>query len=158
VAYKVAAPEASGALASGVLPPPAIHIDGSLDDPAWQEVEFTRSNPDICGDAAHCPTEGARSSSYPCGSNCCLEKLKPDTCGKPRFSTRQKIRWDDHYLYIGAELEEPQVWANNTQHDSVVFQDNDYEVFISPDGSNHCEYNFRTCAVFASTCAHTYCA
>ena len=24
-------------------------IDGSLDDPAWKEVEFTVSNPDICG-------------------------------------------------------------------------------------------------------------
>lgn len=30
-----------------------------------------------------------------------------------------------------------QVWANNTKHDSVIFTDNDYEVFISPDGSNH---------------------
>jgi hypothetical protein len=95
-------------------------------------------------------------------------------------STRQKIRWDDEFLYIGAELEEPmvrppsciylyivdlsyslwccmrlshcarlfcfvlfvfvvcvQVWANNTKHQSVIFSDNDYEIFISPDGSNH---------------------
>lgn len=114
-----------------------IKIDGSLDDPAWLEVPFTRSNPDICGTAESCPTEGARSSKYPCGGNCCLESLKPGICDKPRFTTRQKIRWDDEFLYVGAELEEPQVWANNTQHDSVVFQDNDYEVFISPDGSNH---------------------
>eukprot|EP01046_Picozoa_sp_COSAG06_P068124 COSAG06_NODE_17976_length_910_cov_1.316893_2_plen_53_part_00 len=30
-----------------------------------------------------------------------------------------------------------QVWANNTKHQSVIFSDNDYEIFISPDGSNH---------------------
>jgi len=27
--------------------------------------------------------------------------------------------------------------ANNTKHQSVIFSDNDYEIFISPDGSNH---------------------
>ena len=32
-------------------------------------------------------------------------------------------------------MEEPQVWANNTAHDSVIFADNDYEVFINPDGT-----------------------
>jgi hypothetical protein len=115
----------------------SITIDGSLDDDAWQEVGFTRSNPDICGDAEHCPTAGNQSGRYPCSGNCCNEAQKPRTCGKPRFKTRQKIRWDEKYLYVGAELEEPQVWANNTQHDSIIFQDNDYEVFISPDGSNH---------------------
>jgi len=34
-------------------------------------------------------------------------------------------------------LQEPQVWANNTKHDSVIFSDNDYEIFISADGSSH---------------------
>eukprot|EP00038_Savillea_parva_P012574 m.205560 g.205560 ORF g.205560 m.205560 type:complete len:442 (-) comp22997_c0_seq1:178-1503(-) len=120
-----------------VLPPPAITIDGSLDESVWQEVAFTRSNPDICGDATHCPASNGRYKDYPCGTNCCSEKLKPNTCGTPRYTTRQKIRWDDNYLYVGAEIEEPQVWANNTKHDSVIFTDNDYEVFISPDGSNH---------------------
>ena len=53
------ADDASGA---GELPPPAITIDGSLDDVAWQEVAFTRSNPDICGDETFCPTTGDQSS------------------------------------------------------------------------------------------------
>ena len=38
---------------------------------------------------------------------------------KPRFLTLAKMRWDDYYLYIGAYLEETDVWANQTKHDSV---------------------------------------
>lgn len=38
---------------------------------------------------------------------------------KPRFQTLAKMRWDDYYLYIGAYLEETDVWANETKHDSV---------------------------------------
>lgn len=30
-----------------------------------------------------------------------------------------------------------QPWANLTLHDSVVYHDNDFEVFIDPDGDNH---------------------
>jgi hypothetical protein len=45
--------------------------------------------------------------------------------------------WDDQCLYIGAELEEPHVWATLTKHDSVIFNDNDFEVFLDPDGDSH---------------------
>jgi len=46
--------------------------------------------------------------------------------------------WDDRYLYIGAHLEEPHVQASFTKRDSYIFhEDNDFEVFISPDGNNH---------------------
>ncbi len=55
----------------------------------------------------------------------------------PRFRTRVKLLWDDDCLYIGAELEEPHVWATLTEHDSVIFNDPDFEVFIDPDGDNH---------------------
>jgi hypothetical protein len=56
---------------------------------------------------------------------------------EPRFRTRFKMLWDDEHLYIGAELEDPHVWATLTEHDSVIFQDNDFEVFLDPDGDNH---------------------
>lgn len=39
-----------------------------------------------------------------------------------------KLRWDDTHLYVGAYMEEPQVWATLTHHDSVIFNDNDFEV------------------------------
>jgi len=45
--------------------------------------------------------------------------------------------WDDQYLYIGAVLEDPHVWATLTKRDSVIFNDNDFEVFIDPDGDTH---------------------
>jgi hypothetical protein len=45
--------------------------------------------------------------------------------------------WDDDYLYIGAYLEEPHIWATLTEPDSILFQENDFEVFIDPDGDTH---------------------
>ena len=63
----------------------------------------------------------------------------------PRFETKMKMRWDDDWLYVGAELEETQIWANitetchciNDDQDQVIFHDNDFEIFIDVDGSNH---------------------
>lgn len=86
-----------------------IKIDGKLDDPAWIAAPWSEAFVDIEGDA------------------------KP----KPRWRTRMKMLWDDRYLYIAAELEEPHIWANLTEHDAVIFQDNDFEVFLDPDGDNH---------------------
>jgi hypothetical protein len=45
--------------------------------------------------------------------------------------------WDDRFLYIGAMLDDPHVWATLTKRDTVIFYDNDFEVFIDPDGDNH---------------------
>lgn len=55
----------------------------------------------------------------------------------PRFETKVKMRWDETFLYIGAYLQESDVWANQTKHDSIVFKDNDFEVFVDTDGSTH---------------------
>lgn len=41
--------------------------------------------------------------------------------------------WDTGYLYIAAELEEPHVWGKLAKHDQVIFNDNDFEVFVDPD-------------------------
>lgn len=84
-------------------------IDGKLDDEAWQNTAWTEEFGDIQGEA------------------------RP----APRFRTRAKMTWDDQYFYVGARLEEPHVWGTLTQHDSVIFQDNDFEIFIDPDGDNH---------------------
>jgi hypothetical protein len=87
-----------------------IIIDGKLDETSWATVPWTEDFVDILG-ALGMP---------------------------PRFRTRVKMLWDDKYLYIGADLEEPHVQASYTEHDSYIFhEDNDFEVFIDPDGSNH---------------------
>ena len=36
-----------------------------------------------------------------------------------------------------AEMEEPDLWGTLTERDSVIFHDNDFEVFIDPDGDTH---------------------
>jgi hypothetical protein len=51
--------------------------------------------------------------------------------------------WDDAYLYIGAELQDPHVWGTLTKRDTVIFHDNDFEVFLDPDGDNHEYYELE---------------
>jgi hypothetical protein len=96
-----------------------ITIDGTLDDLGWQGVAWTGDFVDI---------EGAG---------------RP----RPRFRTRAKMAWDDRYLYVAAEMEEPHVWATLTAHDAVIYHDNDFEVFIDPDGDNHEYYEFEVNAL-----------
>lgn len=84
-------------------------IDGQLNDPIWQQAAWTSSFVDIEGSIRPAPT----------------------------YNTHVKMLWDDQYLYIGAELEEPNVWATLTEQDSIVFRDHDFEVFIDPDGDAH---------------------
>ncbi len=92
-----------------------IQVDGRLDEAAWQTAPWTDPFVNIEGD------------------------VKP----KPRFQTRVKMLWDDQFFYVGALLEEPHAWATLTKHDAVIFQDNDFEIFIDPDGDNHEYYEIE---------------
>ncbi len=62
---------------------------------------------------------------------------------KPLHNTRVKMLWDENYLYIAAEIEEPHIWAYLQQRDTVIFYDNDFEIFIDPDGDTHGYYEFE---------------
>ena len=95
--------------------PAPITIDGKFEENGWKAAEWTKDFVDI---------EGA---------------AKP----KPHFRTRAKMLWDDQFLYIAAELEEPHVWATLTNHDSVIFHDPDFEVFIDPLGRTQPYYEFE---------------
>lgn len=90
-------------------------IDGKLDETAWQQTPWTDSFLDIQGE--HLPT--------------------------PRFETRAKIVWDDEFLYIAAEMEEPHLWATIEKRDAVIFQENNFEIFIDPDGDTHNYYELE---------------
>ncbi|MCR9171008.1 MAG: family 10 glycosylhydrolase [bacterium] len=48
-----------------------------------------------------------------------------------KFDTRFKMLWDDTYLYVYAELEEPHVWGDITERDAIIYFNNDFEVFIN---------------------------
>jgi hypothetical protein len=90
-------------------------IDGRGDEPSWTAAPWTDDFEDIEGDA------------------------RP----APRFRTRAKMLWDDECFYVFAELEEPHVWGTITRKNQVIFRDNDFEVFIDPDGDNHNYYEFE---------------
>ena len=81
-------------------------MDGSLDDAIWGHAPWTAEFEDIEGD------------------------LRP----KPYHSTRAKMMWDDENLYIGAYLVEPHVWGTIIEHDVIMYNDNDFEVFLDPNG------------------------
>ncbi len=56
------------------------------------------------------------------------------------FDTYMAALWDDRNFYVGFWVEEPFVTAALTERDSLIFNDNDVEVFI--DGGD-CYYEFE---------------
>ncbi len=62
---------------------------------------------------------------------------------EPRYGTAVKMMWDEQYLYVGAVLDEPHLRASLTERDSVIFHDNDFEVFIDPDGTTRDYYEIE---------------
>lgn len=55
----------------------------------------------------------------------------------PKYATRVKMLWDQEYLYFLAELEEPHIWGDITSRDAIIFYNNDFEIFMDPDGDTH---------------------
>jgi len=78
-----------------------------------------------------------------CGADVDFVDIEGESKPRPKYRTRVKMLWDDQYLYIAAELEEPDVKATLTQHDSVIFKDNDFEVFIRPLPDTDSYYEFE---------------
>jgi hypothetical protein len=89
--------------------PETLEIDGALDEQEWSSAAWSEEFVDIEG----------------------IDRPAP------RWRTRVKMLWDDEFFYIGAELEEPHVWATLSERDAVIYRDNDFEVFIDPDGDTH---------------------
>jgi hypothetical protein len=82
-------------------------VDGVLDEAAWRDAPWTTDFVDILGPAGP----------------------------PPPLRTRAKIAWSDTYLFIAAELEEPDLWATLRDHDDIVYRDDDFEVFLDPSGT-----------------------
>ena len=80
-------------------------IDGKADESSWKHASFTDNFIDI---------EGIK---------------------KPKFNTKIKMLWDDNYLYVYSEMEETHIWGNLKQRDTVIYYNNDFEVFIDPSGN-----------------------
>lgn len=98
--------------------PPAVSppvIDGSLDDAVWREAPWTEPFVDI------------RGPDWP----------------DPYLGTRAKIVWDERFLYVGAELEEPHLWATLADRDAILYREHDFEVFLDPDGDGLAYYELE---------------
>jgi hypothetical protein len=85
-------------------------IDGHGDEDTWQRIPWSEPFVDIRG-----------------------FEYEP----APYYETKIKMAWDEEYFYVLAWLEEPHLWATYDEHDMVIFHENDFEVFIDPDGDLH---------------------
>lgn len=99
--------------------PAPILLDGKMNDPFWEKVDWSETFVDIEGD------------------------LKP----LPFYDTKVKMLWDENYFYFGAKMEDPHVWATLTERDAVIFKDNDFEIFLDPDGDTHHYYELEVNAL-----------
>ncbi|MBF4472934.1 carbohydrate-binding family 9-like protein [Flavobacterium sp. HJJ] len=91
----------------------SIVIDGDESDAAWNKAAWTALFTDI---------EGVE---------------------KPKYGTKVKMLWDDTNFYVLAKLDEPDVWANLKQRDTIIFYNNDFEVFIDPDSDTFNYYELE---------------
>jgi hypothetical protein len=96
-----------------------VQVDGRLAEAGWQAAPWTAAFGDIRGPEAP----------------------------PPRHRTRAKMLWDDTGLYVAARLQEPHVWGTLTQRDTVVYYDDDFEVFIDPNGTTHNYYEVEVNAL-----------
>jgi hypothetical protein len=92
-----------------------ISIYGKDDEPAWTKASWTPVFSDIS--TGHAPDE--------------------------KHQTKCKMLWDDNFLYVYADITEPDLWASITKTDSPVFQDNALEMFIAPDGGTYNYVEFQ---------------
>jgi len=83
----------------------AVAIDGQMSEPAWQKAPVVS------------------------------DFVAWDSAGKlrPAFSqTRVRAMWDDAHLYIGAELDDRDIYAMKTEPQSTTWDDDVFEVFLKP--------------------------
>jgi hypothetical protein len=82
-----------------------ITVDGNLDENAWKTAVSTKNFVIL-------------------GNN--------DTPAKT--TTQAKILWDEDYLYVGFNCQDPNVWATYQDRDDPLYTEDVVEVYIDPDG------------------------
>lgn len=93
-----------------------LKIDGKLSESSWTKATSTTPFVDISGEGF----------------------------AKPTYETTAKMVWDDEYLYVAATLQETEIKALLTQRDTIIYHDNDFEVFLDPDGDGHNYFEIET--------------
>ncbi|WP_186755774.1 carbohydrate-binding family 9-like protein [Echinicola salinicaeni] len=90
-------------------------MDGKLNEGDWQAAVWSDLFVDIEGDK------------------------KP----APLYGSKMKMLWDEEHLYIAFWMEEPHLWATYTERESVIFNENDIELFIDTKGDTHNYYELE---------------
>ena len=99
-----------------------IKVDGRLDETDWQAAALSEAFADIRG---------------------------VDFQPAPIKETRMKMLWDDEFLYIAGIIEEDDVTASLKDRDAIIYKDNDFEVFLDPDGDGKFYFEFE-CNAFGT--------
>ena len=99
-----------------------IRIDGKLTEPDWQAAPRSEAFVDIRG---------------------------VDFQPAPMKQTYMKMLWDDECLYVAGIIEEDQVTASLTERDAIIYKDNDFEIFLDPDGDGKFYFEFE-CNAFGT--------
>ncbi len=124
------APTAPAPKASAAVPPPAAvecrftekppTIDGDLDDDAWKNAATI--------DNFAMPWLGiGPSGGFP----------------KPEKATRAKILWDRENLYVSADLDDADLYADIAEHDGQIWDNDVFEVFLKPAVDKPSYYEFQ---------------
>lgn len=101
-----------------------IVIDGKLDENDWQKTQQSRN---FC--APHNP-------------------FTPDLANNPAYKTTIRILWDEDYLYFGFVCNAPEIFADRTEHDEKLYQQDVAEAFLDMTGEalHIAEYHFSPLA------------
>lgn len=99
-----------------------IKIDGKLNEADWEAAPLSEAFVDIRG-VDYQPT--------------------------PAQDTWMKMLWDEECLYIAGILRETDVTASLTERDAIIYRDNDFEVFIDPEGDGKAYFEFE-CNAFGT--------
>lgn len=96
-----------------------VKVDGVASDAAWSAAPWSEDFTDIEGPAR----------------------------ATPRQRTRVKMAWNQTHFLVLAELYETDLWATLKKHDEIIFQDNDFEIFVDPDGDTREYYEIEVNAL-----------
>ncbi|MEX0670187.1 MAG: carbohydrate-binding family 9-like protein [Pirellulales bacterium] len=96
-----------------VMPPPyacrfaeaAVTIDGTLDEAAWKDAA------EVGQFSLPWLVSGAKPAAK---------------------ATRAKLLWDREYLYVAAEMDDADLYADITEHDGQIWDNDVFEVFLKP--------------------------
>ena len=91
----------------------SINIDGKVNESIWEKANWTSNFIDIEG------------------------------VDDPKYQTKIKMLWDEDFFYILADIKEPNIWADITERDAIIFHNNNFEIFLDPNGNTHNYYEIE---------------